>query len=163
MWYILNDSGGMKNETALQKIFKMEKINQESDITLEHSSLVEVAIQDNLNEYYHDQNKIDQRLLELDNEQDMESYMQTESTALTIAGVILALTVNKKWLVLPLISSIVTIANRVKGSTPLVFFRKLGLRTRGEIEKERYALKAIRGDFKYLLDVPNAVWNAVNK
>ena len=23
-------------------------------------------------------------------------------------------------------------------------------------------LKALRGDFKYLLDVPNVVWNAVN-
>jgi hypothetical protein len=142
----------------------MENINQETDITLEHSTPVEVEIQDHLNDYYHDQEKIDERLLELDEEMDLETYMQTESTALTIAGTILALTVNKKWLVLPLASSLLSLVNISRGrDNPLVIFRKLGLRTRGEIEKERYALKAIRGDFKYLLDVPNAVWSAVNK
>ena len=146
-----------------KKIF-MENINQETDITLEHSTPVEVAIQDNLNEYYHDQDKINARLLELDNELDIESYMQTETAALTVAGVILSIAVNKKWLVLPLASSILSLVNIARGSgNPLTLFRKLGFRTRAEIEKERYALKAIRGDFKYLLDVPNAVWNAVNK
>jgi hypothetical protein len=142
----------------------MENINQETDITLEHSTPVEVAIQDQLNGYYHDQDKIDLRLVELDEEIDLETYMQAEGTSLTIAGIILALTVNKKWLVLPLATSILSLANIARGrNNPLTVFRRLGLRTRAEIEKERYALKAIRGDFKYLLDVPNAVWNAVNK
>ncbi len=142
----------------------MENIRQETDITLEHSTPVELAIQDELNEYYHDQGKIEDRLNELDEEMDLECYMQTETTALTIAGVILALTVSKKWLALPLAASILSVANIARGKNkPLTVFRKLGFRTRAEIEKERYALKAIRGDFKYLLDVPNAVWNAVNK
>lgn len=142
----------------------MEKINQETDITLEHSTPVEVAIQDNLNGYYHDQENLNQRLMELDQEVDLETYMQTETTSLVIAGIILSITVNKKWLILPLATSILSLANIVRGrNNPLTIFRKLGFRTRAEIEKERYALKAIRGDFKYLLDVPNAVWNAVNK
>jgi hypothetical protein len=111
-----------------------------------------------------DQDKIDLRLVELNEEIDLETYMQAEGTSLTIAGIILALTVNKKWLVLPLATSILSLANIARGrNNPLTVFRRLGLRTRAEIEKERYALKAIRGDFKYLLDVPNAVWNAVNK
>ncbi len=142
----------------------MQDINQETDITLEHSTAAEVAIQDKVNEYYHDQDKINQRLLELDNELDLETYIQTESSALTIAGAILGLTVNKKWLILPLATSILVIAGIARGrSIPLTLFKKIGYRTRTEIEKEKYALKAIRGDFKYLLDVPNAVWNAVNK
>jgi hypothetical protein len=142
----------------------MENIDQETDITLEHSTPVEVAIQDNLNDYYHDQDKINFRLFELENEVDLETYMQAESTSLTIAGIILSLTVSKKWIVLPLATSILSLANIARGrNNPLIIFRKLGFRTRAEIEKERYALKAIRGDFKYLLDVPNAVWNAVNK
>ena len=142
----------------------MENNNQESDISLEHSTPVEMNIQDHLNDFYHDQEKINERLQELDNEVDIETYMQTEVTALTVAGIILSLIVNKKWLVLPLATSILSIANIARGKMqPLTIFRRLGLRTRGEIEKERYALKAIRGDFKYLLDVPNAVWNAVNK
>lgn len=142
----------------------MENINQETDITLEHSTPVEMAIQDHLNGYYHDQDKIDLRLVQLDEEIDLETYMQAEGTSLTIAGIVLGLTVNKKWLLLPLATSIFTLANIARGrNNPLPFFRRLGLRTRAEIEKERYALKALRGDFKYLIDVPNAVWNAVNK
>ena len=142
----------------------MENIDRETDITLEHSTPVELKIQDNLNQYYHDQNKINERLLQLDSELDIETYMETECAALSIAGVILSLTKSKKWLILPLASSVLVLANVVRGnSRPFTFFRRLGFRTRGEIEKERYALKAIRGDFKYLLDVPNAVWNAVNK
>ena len=143
----------------------MENIEQESDITLEHSTQVERSIQENLNHYYHDKQEIEYRLMELDNEMDLESYMQIESSALSIAGTILALTVNKKWLVLPLISSVLQLSNiSKKWNKPVrLLSNRLGLRTRGEIEKEKYALKAIRGDFKYLLDVPNAVWNAVNK
>jgi hypothetical protein len=142
----------------------MENMEQETDITLEHSTFVEKQIQEQVNHYYHDQEQIDLRLMELDNEMDLETYLQTQNAGLTIAGVILGLTSNKKWLVVPLISSILVISNIVRGSDkPPGYFRKMGFRTRAEIEKERYALKAIRGDFKYLLDVPNAVWNAVNK
>ena len=142
----------------------MENLEQETDISLEHSTVVEKQIQDQVNHYYHDREEINIRLMELDNEMDLETYLQTQSTALTVAGVILALTSNKKWLVLPLASSLIGVATVLRGNNkPLPYFRRLGFRTRVEIEKERYALKAIRGDFKYLIDVPNAVWNAVNK
>ena len=142
----------------------MESLEQETDITLEHSTPVEKEIQDKVNYYYHDQEDINLRLMELDDEVDLETYLQTQSAALTIAGVVLSFTSSKKWLVLPLISSLLAVGNYIRGSNnPFNYFRKLGFRTRAEIEKERYALKAIRGDFKYLIDVPNAVWNAVNK
>lgn len=142
----------------------MQYNNQETDITLEHSTPGEVEIQDHLNKYYHDQDQINDRLLKLDNELDIESYMQTECAALSIAGVVLSFTSSKKWLVLPLASSVLVLANIARGrKKPFTFYSKPGWRTRAEIEKERYALKAIRGDFKYLLDVPNAVWNAVNR
>jgi len=142
----------------------MENNEQETDITLEHSTTVEKQIQDTVNHYYHDQEEIDMRLMQLDDEMDLETYLQTQSAALTISGVILGLTSSKKWLALPMFGSLLVIANFISGrDNPLGYFRKLGFRTRAEIEKERYALKAIRGDFKYLLDVPNAVWNAVNK
>jgi hypothetical protein len=93
---------------------------------------------------------------------DLETYISVESTSLTVAGIILSLAVSKKWLILPLATSLFSLANVTRGRKNPVFW-KLGFRTREEIEKEKYALKAIRGDFKYLLDVPNAVWNAVNR
>ncbi len=46
---------------------------------------------------------------------------------------------------------------------PLPLLRSLGFRNRVEIDKEKFALKALRGDFNDLIEVPNAVWNAVNK
>lgn len=142
----------------------MENINQETDITLEHSTPEEVAIQDHLNGFYHDQDKIEYRLFELDNEMDLETYLHAQSTSLTLAGLILSLSVNKKWLLLPLATSLLSLANLTqRRKNSISFLRKLGFRTRDEIEKEKYALKAIRGDFKYLLDVPNVVWSAVNK
>lgn len=151
----------------MNRVYKkqtMENIEQEADITLEHSSAVEKEIQDTINHYYHDQEEITTRLAELDKEWDIERVLQLEGTALTIAGVILGATVNKKWLALPLAASVVLLISIAKNWTaPLPILRKLGFRTRVEIEKERYALKAIRGDFKYLLDVPNSVWSAVNK
>ena len=142
----------------------MENIEQETDISLEHSTEAEIKIQDRLNGYYNNQQDLNLRLAELDEEWDIEKILQTEGAALTIAGVILEITVNKKWLALPLAASLISLAGIAKGwSRPLPLLRKLGFRTRAEIDKEKYALKAIRGDFKYLLDVPNAVWNAVNK
>ena len=142
----------------------MENIEQETDITLEHSTSAEKGIQDNVNHYYNNQEEIDIRLAELDEEWDIDRVLQTEGAALSLAGVVLGLTVHKRWLILPLVSSVIMLAGIAKGwSRPMPILRKLGFRTRHEIEKEKYALKAIRGDFKYLLDVPNAVWNAVNK
>ncbi|HEX8462095.1 MAG TPA: hypothetical protein VF623_11720 [Segetibacter sp.] len=142
----------------------MESIEQETDITLEHSTEAEKEIQDRLNGFYNNQENINWRLAELDEEWDIEKILQVEGAALTIAGVVLGVSVNKKWLALPLAASLLSLAGIAKGwSRPLPLLRKLGFRTRAEIEKEKYALKAVRGDFKYLLDVPNAVWNAVNK
>ena len=134
------------------------------DTTLEESSETEKVIQENINRFYHDHEKIDARLLELETEMDITTYLQLESTALSIAGVVLGLTKNKKWFILPLVSSLLVLGNiAFKSENPLPVFRRMGLRSREDIEKEKYALKALRGDFKYLLDVPNAVWNAVNK
>lgn len=141
----------------------MENIEQQTDITLEHSTEGEKEIQDKINRYYHNQEEITMRLTELDEEWDVERILQTKVTALTIAGVILGATVNKKWLALPLAASLIAITAIAKWNKPFIILQKLGFRTRPEIEKEKYALKAIRGDFKYLLDVPNSVWNAVNK
>jgi hypothetical protein len=50
------------------------------------------------------------------------------------------------WVVLPLIFAHV----RGRFAAPGDFLRTLGLRSRKEIEEEKYALKALRGDFRDL-------------
>lgn len=142
----------------------MDNLPGETDITLEHSTKAEQEIQENLNHYYHDRDQITLRLAELDEEWDIERLLQAHGAALTLSGVIFGLIADKKWFALPIAASVVLLAGifqRRSYSYPLL--HKLGLRTREEINKEKYALKAIRGDFKYLLDVPNSVWSAVNK
>ena len=67
-------------------------------------------------------------------------------------------------LALPIVSSAFLLSHAIAGwCPPLPLLKALGFRARAEIDKEKYALKALRGDFNNQIPVPNAVWNAVNK
>lgn len=91
--------------------------------------------------------EITRRIEELDREWDVERLLETNASAL--AGVGLAATTgSRKWLVLPGVVLSFLFLHAVQGWCPPVpVFRRLGVRTRAEIDRERYALKALRGDF----------------
>ena len=92
---------------------------------------------------------IDQRLKELDEEWDIERWLELNSAALSLAGLALALVHSRKWLVLPLVVQGFFLQHGIEGyCPPLPIFRRAGVRTEGEIEAERHALKALRGDFQ---------------
>jgi hypothetical protein len=92
---------------------------------------------------------IDQRLTELDLEWDIERYVETVAPSLTLAGLTLGLTVNKKWFVVPFLVQGFFLQHAIQGwCPPLPVLRALGVRTTSEIEEERHALKAIRGDYR---------------
>ena len=125
---------------------------------------IDTEIHENLNKYYHDRSAIDKRLWELDREWDIERVLELNAAAIGFLGIWRGLTQHKLWLILPLAVTTLLATHAVEGwCPPIVLFRRLGFRTRAEIDKEKYALKTIRGDFKYLLDVPNVAWEAVNK
>lgn len=125
---------------------------------------IDTEIHENLNKYYHDRSAIDKRLWELDREWDIERVLELNAAAIGFMGIWRGLTQHKLWLILPLAVTTLLATHAVEGwCPPIVLFRRLGFRTRAEIDKEKYALKTIRGDFKYLLDVPNVAWEAVNK
>jgi hypothetical protein len=125
---------------------------------------IDAETQENLTKYYHDRGEIDKRLWELDREWDIERILELNAATLGFMGIWRGLTQNKLWLILPLAVTTLLATHAVEGwCPPVALFRRLGFRTRAEIDKERYALKTIRGDFKYLLDVPNVAWEAVNK
>jgi len=91
---------------------------------------------------------IDERLAELDREWDIERVLQANASTLSLVGVSLAATKSKKWAILPGIVFSFFMQHAVQGwCPPIPIFRKLGVRTRQEIERERYALKVLRGDF----------------
>jgi hypothetical protein len=91
---------------------------------------------------------IERRLAELDNEWDIERAIETEAAATVLTGVLLGATVDRKWFLLPVFASAMLLLHNLHGAYPLLpLLRRLGLRTSQEIAQERYALKAIRGDF----------------
>lgn len=92
--------------------------------------------------------QIDQRLRELDEEWDVERMLELNSAALSLFGLVRGIFGSRKWLLVPLVVQGFFLQHGVQGwCPPLPVFRRMGIRTQREIEAERYALKALRGDF----------------
>jgi hypothetical protein len=91
---------------------------------------------------------IDRRLRELDREWDVERTLEANASTLAFTGVVLGATVDKRWLALPALVTAFLFQHAVQGWCPPVpILRRVGFRTMREIDTERYALKALRGDF----------------
>lgn len=92
---------------------------------------------------------ITERIQALEMEWSVERWLETNASALAFMGVLLGVTSSRKWLVLPLVVTGFLFQHAVQGwCPPLPLLRKLGARTRAEIEREKYALKILRGDFE---------------
>jgi hypothetical protein len=100
--------------------------------------------------YYADHpEEIPRRLAELDREWDIERLLEANAATLALAGTVLGATVNKRFLLLPAMVTAFLLQHALQGWCPPVpVFRRLGVRTAGEIEQERYGLKLLRGDFR---------------
>jgi hypothetical protein len=92
---------------------------------------------------------IDRRLEELDHEWDIERYVETLAPSFTLTGLLLGATVSKKWLIFPAVVQGFFLQHALQGWCPPVpVLRRFGVRTMTEIDEERAALKALRGDFQ---------------
>jgi hypothetical protein len=91
---------------------------------------------------------IEARLGSLAREWDVERALETGASTFVLTGTLLAATVDRRWLAVPAVVSAFLLQHALQGwCPPLPVFRSLGFRTRDEIARERYALKALRGDF----------------
>lgn len=82
------------------------------------------------------------RIGKLNEELDIEQALKLTSAANVLIGIGLGLTVNRKWLLLGAISSAFLIQHSIQGwCPPLPVLRRLGVRTRDEINEEIGALK----------------------
>lgn len=92
--------------------------------------------------------EIPARLAELDREWDIERALEANASSLALVGVVLGATLDRRWLALPALVATFLFQHAVQGWCPPVpVLRRLGFRTASEIEHERQALKALRGDF----------------
>jgi len=100
---------------------------------------------------------LNRRLAELDSEWDIERSLEANAGSVILLGFFLGATANRKWFLLSAASAGFLLQHAVQGwCTPIVVFRRLGFITAAEIDYERYALKALRGDFR---DAPSGNHN----
>lgn len=98
------------------------------------------------------QEEIADRLRELDEEWDVERLLQVNASVLVMLGVVLGARVDRRFLALPAAVFTFFGQHALQGwCPPIPVFRRLGVRTNREITRERYALKAMRGEFD---DIP---------
>jgi hypothetical protein len=93
--------------------------------------------------------EIEGRLWELEREWDSERVFEANAAFLVVTGLLLGLTVRRRFLLLPAVVAGFLFQHAVQGwSPPVALLSRFGLRTRAEVGAERYALKALRGDFE---------------
>src|SRR6476620_11316480 len=91
------------------------------------------------------------RIWELEREWDIERVLQLMASSFSLTGIFLSGVRDKRWIVLPAVALSFLFLHAVQGWCPPVpVLRRLGVRTREEIDRERFALKALRGDFSEL-------------
>lgn len=96
---------------------------------------------------------IERRLEELDREWDIERTLEANAATVALLGLGLGRFVDRRFYLLPAAVAGFLLQHAVQGwCPPMPVFRRLGVRTSGEIEQERYALKALRGDFREVSD-----------
>jgi hypothetical protein len=91
------------------------------------------------------------RLVELDQEWDVDRVLQVGFGGIVLGGITLSRLYNSKWLAFPCLAAAFLMQQAVAGwCPPYLVLRRLGVRTAAEIGRERMALKVIRGDFAHL-------------
>jgi len=95
--------------------------------------------------------EITQRIDELDREWDIERALETNAATVALLGLVLSRSSSRKWMWLSVGVAGFLMQHALQGwCPPITIFRRLGIRTQGEIDREKYSLKVLRGDFKAL-------------
>lgn len=83
------------------------------------------------------------RMHELDREWDIERVLEVNASTLALTGLALGATINRKWLFLTGGVLAFLLQHGLQGwCPPLPLLRRLGVRTRDEIAREKFALQS---------------------
>lgn len=98
--------------------------------------------------------RLDERVRQLDHEWDVDRVTAMVVGVGLAAGAILTVAFGIGWVLVPTALTASLLTHAVFGWSPLLpVVRRLGFRTECEIAHERFALKALRGDFQRLAGV----------
>ena len=135
------------------------RLNTADDINRE----IDQKIEDNVR-YYSARPRAEVicRINDLALEWDIERVLQLLASSLSLSGLILGAVRNRAWFVVPPVVLSFLFLHAVQGwCPPIPVLRRLGIRTRDEIERERYALKALLGDFGDMRREPDRAGKAL--
>jgi hypothetical protein len=94
--------------------------------------------------------EISRRIWVLEREWDIERVLETMAASFSLTGVALSVTADRRWILLPgLVLSFLLVHGLQGWCPPVPILRRLGVRTREEIDRELYALKALIGNFPH--------------
>src|SRR4051812_13455916 len=89
---------------------------------------------------------IDERIRELELEWDVGRALEVKAAGMTLAGVLLGLAVDRRFLALPVLGAAFLLQQAFQGwSLPVPILRSMGIRTIDEIRDEIIALRILRG------------------
>jgi hypothetical protein len=139
---------------------KGERVRSSSSAAVNRK--IDREIIESLEYYAQHPDKIEGRIRELDREWDIERTLELNAATLALTGSLLTKFVDKRWLLMPVVVTTFLVQHAIQGwCPPILLFRKMSIRTRPEIDREKYALKALRGDFRNVTSVQEA-WHMVN-
>lgn len=103
----------------------------------------------NLNNYqYSSGGNISARIKHLNSEWDIDRVLETNAAALMLLGSLLGWKHSRSWLLLTgTVGAFLLLQALLGWCPPMPFMRKMGVRTAEEINREKNALKLMRGDF----------------
>ena len=140
-----------------------ESVRRVEEHTPDHiNEQIRRTTESNVAWYAHHKDQIDQRLRELDEEWDIERAIEANAATISGAGLLLSIVSGRKWMIFPMLVSGFLLQHAIQGWCPPVsVLRRLGYRTPHEINQERIALKALRGDFEGIGQGENAIDEAI--
>ncbi|MCA9453195.1 MAG: DUF2892 domain-containing protein [Nitrospiraceae bacterium] len=101
---------------------------------------------------------IDRRLRDLEVEWDIERVLEANAASFSLMGLALGAFVDRRWFIFPAAIAGFLLQHAIQGWCPPVpLFRRMGIRTAHEIQQERHALKALRGDYRDVGEIAGAL------
>jgi hypothetical protein len=147
----------IKNKSNIEKVRKVTSSKKNSKI--------DALILANIKKYGAKSSaEISERIEELDKEWEIEKALNLNMAVVALMGITSSYLINPYAIILTIILLLFFIQHVFQGwCPPITILRHFKVRTRPEIDREKYALKAIRGDFDRIPKTPKDVFDAVRK